>query len=106
MGVMEAFATQAGQGLLALALAPLVTGLVRKTKARLLLRRGAPVTQPYRDLLRLLRKESVFAHNASPLFRSAPYLVLGFTWAAALLVPTFAFQLPLGASADFIAIEG
>jgi len=32
---------------------------VRKVKARLLRRQGAPVLQPYRDLLRLMRKEVV-----------------------------------------------
>ena len=38
-----------------LALAPLLTGFVRKVKARLLRRQGAPVVQPYRDLARLMR---------------------------------------------------
>jgi len=44
--------------LLVLLLAPLVTGVVRKTKAWLLRRRGAPVWQPYLDLVRLLRVQS------------------------------------------------
>ena len=48
-----------------LLLAPLLTGFVRKVKARLLRRRGPSVFQPYRDLLRLLRKEVVMAENAS-----------------------------------------
>ena len=61
---------------LVLALAPLLIGLVRKVKARLLRRRGPPLVQPYRDLLRLLRKEVVLADNASWLFRVAPYLDL------------------------------
>jgi formate hydrogenlyase subunit 4 len=46
----------------------------------------------------------VLANNASWLFRSAPYAIFAFTWLAATLVPTFAFNLPLGSSADFIAI--
>ena len=95
--------TQAG---LVLALAPLVTGIVRRTKARLLRRRGASILQPYRDFARLLRKESVLADSASWLFRAAPYLVLTFTWVAAALVPTFTAALPLGQSADFIAVVG
>ncbi len=56
---------QGAQMILVLLLAPLLTGLVRKIKARLLRRRGASVLQPYRDLLRLLRKEAVLAENAS-----------------------------------------
>jgi len=42
---------------LVLLLAPLLTGFVRKIKARLVRRKGASIFQPYRDLLRLLRKE-------------------------------------------------
>ena len=98
------FALQGAQMLLMLLLAPLLTGLVRKTKARLLRRQGAPVLQPYRDLLRLFRKEVVLAHNASWLFRAAPYLVFAATWVAAALVPTFATGLVFSWTADLIAI--
>ncbi|MFZ0693782.1 MAG: NADH-quinone oxidoreductase subunit H [Alphaproteobacteria bacterium] len=101
---MSAFALQAGQMALVVALAPALTGLVRKVKARLTRRRGAPVLQPYRDLLRLARKESVLAENASWLFQAAPYLVFATVWAAAAFVPTFAAGLPLGRAADLIAI--
>lgn len=89
---------------LILALAPLMTGIVRKVKARLHGRRGASVFQPYRDLLRLLRKEAVVAHNATWLFRAVPYVVFTATWLAAALVPTFATDLVLGPTADFIAL--
>ena len=95
---------QGFQMLLVLALAPLLTGFVRKVKARLLRRRGAPVLQPYRDLLRLIRKEAVIAENASWLFRAAPYLIFAATWVAAALVPTFASGLLFSWSADLIAI--
>ena len=37
--------------MLVLLLAPLLTGFVRKVKARLLRRQGPPLLQPYRDLL-------------------------------------------------------
>jgi formate hydrogenlyase subunit 4 len=90
--------------LLVLALAPLLTGLVRKIKARLLRRQGPPVLQPYRDLLKLLRKEVVLAENASWLFRVTPYLIFSATWVAAALVPTFATGLMFSWSADLIAI--
>ena len=90
--------------LFVLALAPLLTGYVRKLKAQLLRRRGPPLTQPYRDLLRLIRKEVVLAHSASWVFRVAPYLVFATTWVAAALVPTFATGLIFGRAADMIAI--
>jgi formate hydrogenlyase subunit 4 len=104
MAVMLDLLVQGAQMALVLLLAPLLTGFVRKVKARLLRRRGASVFQPYRDLLRLLRKESVLADNASWLFRAAPYLIFAATWVAAALVPTFAAGLTFSWTADLIAL--
>ena len=98
------WATQLVQLVLVLALAPLLTGVTRKVKARLLRRRGPSVFQPYRDLLKLVRKEAVVAQNASWLFRSAPYIIFATTWVAAALVPTFATGLAFSAAADLIVI--
>jgi formate hydrogenlyase subunit 4 len=103
MILLELF-IQGVQMALVLALAPLLTGFVRKVKARLLRRRGPPLLQPYRDLLRLLRKEVVLAENASWLFRVAPYMIFATTWVAAALVPTFATGLVFSWTADLIAI--
>jgi formate hydrogenlyase subunit 4 len=89
---------------LVLLLSPLLTGFVRKVKARLLRRRGPPLLQPYRDLARLLRKDVVLAQNASWLFRAIPYIVFAVTWVAASLVPTFRSGLLFSWSADLIAI--
>jgi len=104
MGLIRDFLVQGAQMLLVVLLAPLVTGVVRKVKARLTRRQGAPVLQPYRDLWRLMRKETVLARNASWLFRAAPYLIFGATWVAAALVPTFATGLLFNWTADLIAI--
>ena len=95
---------QGVQMLLVLLLAPLFTGFVRKVKARLLRRQGPPLLQPYRDLIRLSRKEVVLAESASWLFRIVPYLVFAATWVAASLVPTFRADLLFSWSADLIAI--
>ena len=97
-------AIQGVQMLLVLALAPLLLGFTRKVKARLLRRQGPPLLQPYRDLIRLARKEVVMAENASWLFRVGPYLILAATWVAAALVPTFATGLHFSWTADLIAI--
>jgi formate hydrogenlyase subunit 4 len=104
MAVILDLAVQGAQMLLVLLLAPFLTGLVRKVKARLLRRRGPPLIQPYRDLVRLMRKEVVLAENASWLFRVIPYLVFAATWVAAALVPTFQNGLMFSWSADLIAI--
>jgi formate hydrogenlyase subunit 4 len=104
MALIRDLSVQGAQMLLVLVLAPLLLGFTRKVKARLLRRRGPPVLQPYRDLLRLIRKEAVIAENASWLFRSGPYMIFAATWVAAALVPTFATGLTFSWAADLIAI--
>jgi formate hydrogenlyase subunit 4 len=104
VAVIVDLAVQGAQMALVLAVAPLLTGVVRKVKARLTRRRGPPLLQVYRDLARLLRKEAVLADNASWLFRAVPYLVFAATWVAAALVPTFGTGLLFSWSADLIAI--
>jgi formate hydrogenlyase subunit 4 len=97
-------ALQAVQVLLLLAVAPLVLGVTRKVRARLMRRVGPGVLQPYRDIWKLMHKEAVLAHNASWLYRVAPYLVFAATWVAAGLVPTYGTNLMFSWSADLIAI--
>ncbi len=92
------------QMVLVLALAPLLLGFTRTVKARMLRRRGPPLLQPYRDLLKLIRKEAVLADGASPLFRAAPYMIFAATWVAAALVPTFATGLVFAWVGDLIVI--
>ena len=95
---------QAVQMALVVAVAPAVVGVTRKVKARLLRRVGPPVLQPYRDLWKLMHKEAVLAHNASWIYRTAPYLIFAATWVAAALVPSYATGLLFSWSADLIAI--
>jgi len=102
--MIQALLAQSIQMTLILLLSPLLTGLVRKVKARLQRRRGASLIQPYRDLRRLLSKEVVVADNASWLFRVTPYFVFATTWVAAALIPTFAANLMFSWSGDLIAI--
>jgi formate hydrogenlyase subunit 4 len=104
MELISGLLVQSMQMLLVLLAAPLLTGFVRKVKARLLRRQGPSIIQPYRDLLRLLKKEVVVADNASWIFRVAPYMIFAATWVAAALVPTFATGLLFSWSADLIAI--
>jgi formate hydrogenlyase subunit 4 len=96
----------AAQALLYIALAPLLVGWIRKVKALLQNRRGAPILQPYYDLYKLLAKEARVAHTASPVFRAAPYVVFAATWLAAATVPLVAVFLPTAAMADIIVLVG
>jgi formate hydrogenlyase subunit 4 len=86
--------------------APLLPGIVRKTKARLTLRKGASVFQPYRDLFRLFRKAPIVASNASWLFLHAPVLIFALTLSAASVIPTCSRELLLAPYADLIAVAG
>jgi formate hydrogenlyase subunit 4 len=104
MVVIRDFALQGMQMLIVLLLSPLLTGFVRKVKARLLRRQGPPLLQPYRDLIRLMRKDVVLAESASWLFRVIPYIIFAGTWVAVALVPTFGSGLLFSWSADLIAI--
>jgi formate hydrogenlyase subunit 4 len=51
-----------------------------------------------------MHKEAVLAHNASWIYRTAPYLIFAATWVAAALVPSYATGLLFSWSADLIAI--
>jgi formate hydrogenlyase subunit 4 len=104
MAMIQPLLMQLVQMTVILLLSPLLTGLVRKVKARLQRRRGPSLIQPYRDLRRLLGKEAMVAENASWLFRVIPYFVFASTWVAAALIPTFAANLMFSWSGDLIAI--
>jgi formate hydrogenlyase subunit 4 len=104
MALITELAAQGVQMVLVLLVAPLLMGITRKVRARLLRRRGPSIFLPYRDLWKLMHKEAVLAHNASWIYRVAPYLIFAATWTAAALVPTYATGLLFSWSADLIAI--
>lgn len=91
---------------LAIALAPMLTGWVNQWRARLQNKSAPSVLQPYRMLHKLFVKESVVAENASRLFRTAPYVVFGCMVLACAIIPTLSTDLPLAPAADAIALVG
>jgi len=99
-------ASQALEIVVALALAPLLTGWVNQCRAWLQNRSGPGVLQPYRMLHKLFHKDSVVADHASRLFRAVPYLVFGCMALASSIVPTISTDLPLSPAADAIALVG
>ena len=92
--------------ILALVLAPLLTGWVNQCRAWLQNRSAPPLLQPYYQLGKLFEKEVVLAHNASGLFRAAPYFIFAAMALAATIVPTLSTDLPFGPAADAIALVG
>jgi formate hydrogenlyase subunit 4 len=106
MAFLGAILAQALHLALILAAAPVLTGLVRWLKARMMGRRGPPPLQPLRDLAKLLRKRPLLAENASPVSRAMPYVAAGAVVAAAALVPSFARGMALAPLADLLLVAG
>jgi formate hydrogenlyase subunit 4 len=87
-----------------LLLAPTLNGVIKAAKARLQTRRGPSVLQGYYDLVKWLRKGSIYSEHASWVSRAAPVVAFAGTLAAGLLVPTAVRGAPLAASGDLIAV--
>ena len=92
------------QTIVLLVVSPFIVGLIRKLKARLQLRRGASVFQPYADLAKLFRKQPVVSTTTSWIFTATPYIVFASTLAAGLLVPIFVSSTPLNFAGNIIAL--
>ena len=73
--------------LVALALPPLLLGVIAKTKALFAGRVGPPVLQSYYDLIKLFQKGSVYSTTTTWVFRAGPVVGLVTGVIATLLVP-------------------
>jgi formate hydrogenlyase subunit 4/hydrogenase-4 membrane subunit HyfE len=102
--ILPDWAVQVLQVVTVLGLAPLVSGLIARVEARIQQRRGPRVLQPYFDILKLLRKETVLPAPAGPVFRAAPYVSFAGYATVPLLIPVLtSFGLPLGYMGDILA---
>ncbi|NPV02903.1 MAG: hydrogenase, partial [Brevinematales bacterium] len=73
--------------LLALVFAPLLEGLIRKTKAIFAGRKGFPLLQAYRDLFKLLKKGAVYSDTVTAVFKLAPAVQLAVMIMAVAFLP-------------------
>ena len=103
---LEGFLAQVTAMVAALLGAPLLMGWVNVCRAALQNRRPPSVLLPFRTLHKLFWKESVIAHEATAIFRLAPYVVFGCMLLASMIVPTLSTNLPLAPAADAIALVG
>lgn len=88
--------------LVALALPPLLRGVIIKAKAALAGRVGAPLLQPYYDLWKLVQKGSVFSSTTTLVFRMGPVVSLAAALVAGLLMPFGAETAPVSFRGDAI----
>lgn len=102
--MLQAIILVVAQTIVLLAVSPFIVGLIRKVKARLQVRRGASVFQPYSDLAKLFRKQPVVSTTTSWIFTATPYIVFASTLAAGLLVPVFVSRTPLNFAGNIIAL--
>ncbi|MCX6993220.1 MAG: NADH-quinone oxidoreductase subunit H [Kiritimatiellaeota bacterium] len=85
--------------IVALVLAPLLPGVINRTKARIAGRDGAPLLQLYFDLWKLLRKGAVYSRTTTWVFRAGPLIGLAAVLGALLLTP-------FGKSGAVLAFDG
>jgi formate hydrogenlyase subunit 4 len=88
---------------LALGLAPLFEGILRKITARIQSRQGPPLMQPYFDLLKLLGKEDIESGQSPMMQRFAAFLSLATLLTVSVQIP-IGGQAPLGAQSDVILL--
>jgi formate hydrogenlyase subunit 4 len=71
----------------ALLLSPLYAGILEKLKGRVSLRNSQSILQPYYDILKFLKKETVVPFTSSAIFIYAPYLTLSVYILISFVVP-------------------
>jgi formate hydrogenlyase subunit 4 len=88
--------------LLAMILSPLLMGVINRTKAKFAGRRGQPLLQHYYDLIKLLKKGSVYSTTTTWVFRMGPVLGLAAIIIAVMIVPFGGSRGIFSFSGDFI----
>jgi len=83
-------------------LAPLLFGIINRTKAFFAGRRGQPLLQLYHDVLKLLRKGVTYSRTTTWVFRAGPITGLAAVLAALALVPMGGVPAPLSFAGDLL----
>lgn len=73
--------------LFVLLISPLFISLIKIVKAHAQKRRGPPILQTYRNLAKLLKKETVYSTNSSWIMRATPLINISALLVASLFVP-------------------
>ena len=80
--------------LFVLLISPLFISLIKKVKAHAQKRRGPPLLQTYRNLAKLLKKETVYSENSSWIMRVTPLVNVAALLVASLFVPMLVIPQP------------
>ncbi len=68
-------------------LSPLIVGLYSSLRSKIELKKGPSIFQPYYDILKLLKKETVVPKNSGFVFVIVPYVVFGIYCLISLVIP-------------------
>lgn len=90
--------------ILGLIAAPLLLGIINKTKAGFAGRTGQPLLQSYYDIWKLFHKGAVYSRSTSWIFVAGPLIALGATVAAATLIPFGALPALVAFNGDFLLL--
>jgi formate hydrogenlyase subunit 4 len=99
---MGSFVSGVVHVLLGLGLPPLLLGVINRTKSVYAGRVGPPLLQPYHDLIKLLRKGTVFSTTTTWVFAAGPVVGLATGVAAMLVVPQGGASAPISFPGDMI----
>ena len=92
------------QALVLFAAAPLLAGITRVARARLHTRRGPDIFQEYRDLIKLLGRQSVAPAASGWVFRLMPFVMVAVMFAIATALPVITIASPMPALGDLITL--
>lgn len=92
------------QPVLAVALAPLLPGVINRVKAFFAGRRGPPLLQAYFDLGKLFRKGAVYSRTTTWVFRAGPLVNFACLLAALVLVPLGTMPAPVSFAGDLVLL--
>jgi formate hydrogenlyase subunit 4 len=92
------------QALVLFAVAPLLSGVTRQLRARMHNRRGPGVLQEYRDLIKLLGRQSIAPEASGWVFRLMPFVMVGVMLTIAMALPVVTLASPLPALGDLITL--
>lgn len=90
--------------IVAVILAPMLLGIINRTKAMFAGRVGQPLLQPYFDLWKLLGKGAVYSRTTTWVFRAGPMIGLASMLVATTLLPFGSCPAPLGFPGDLILL--
>jgi formate hydrogenlyase subunit 4 len=90
------------RALAAIVIAPLLFGIINRTKAILAGRTGQPLLQPYFDIWKLLHKGAVYSRMTRWIFRLGPAVTFGAILTASLLTPWGGLRAPIAFGGDLI----